>query len=222
MKAKYDDFCSTYLLSMVNEGHDADTAESFAECMSSANGVTNVLVFCGSIEGKLAEPSANSKIKDISLCHQFDFHDDGILVRKMASIGVGRKESELKPIKAKPTYNCKLYNAEKLQNFQPLKKNVLPYVVQGTSQYEKEVYAEDVSNENFDSVQTGALFTCPNPICRQVLKLLFSTSTFKLSFSSAEYVREDNRRQHVINGVCKIQTHSVNTANFVKTFYISK
>ena len=90
---------------------NASSAEEFAQCLSTFEGVKNCLVFCGGISGKLAEPP--SKIQDISLCHSFDFLNDGILVKKMAGIGLGRKETDLKPYDAKPTYNCTLYNADK-------------------------------------------------------------------------------------------------------------
>ena len=67
----------------INSGMNASTAEEFAHCLSTFEGVKNCLVFCGSVTGKLSgEPEV--KIQDISLCHSFDFMNDGILVKKMA------------------------------------------------------------------------------------------------------------------------------------------
>ena len=117
-----------------------------------------------------------------------------------SGIGNGRKESALKPYNAKPTYNCVLLNSDKIEQCQPLKKGLIPYVASGTILMEKETSLNDdaVEEESCSSLTTGALFHCPN------------------SFCSAEYIRHYRLQEHIMSGVCKVRQLTTNTENFGK------
>ena len=69
----------------VNTGHDADTPLKFAEAISSRDGVPNVTVLIGEIEGDSQKPIFH--FKEIKKPHDFKFDEDSLEVNRVAGIG---------------------------------------------------------------------------------------------------------------------------------------
>ena len=89
----------------------------------------------------------------------------------------------------------------KIENLQPMKKALLPYVASGTVLMTKESASssiEDELEEENSSPTTSALFHCPN------------------SFCSSEYIRYSRLQDHIISGICKVRQLTTNTADFGK------
>ena len=190
----------------VNNGHDADTPEKFAEAICSKDGVPNLVLMIGGIRGKTKEPPF--KIKDIKKLHHFFYDNQGILAQRVAGIGDGSfiklDESVLGDFKIECEYDYTIYNAHQLENFKPKRFTTIPVKTPGEIETNESTYDfEDEDEEEYEVTNNGALFSCPRPNC------------------TATYLRYGRLQKHLLSGQCKIKKQIETTEDKVRTAYIS-
>ena len=97
-KSTPDQYCAIIkrkVAALVSSGFDADTEEKFAEAIVKGTGVKNVKVCVGQIDTENIDEVTPKQVGEVSKLHDFVFEDNGIICRKVASIGDGLKLREL-------------------------------------------------------------------------------------------------------------------------------
>ena len=159
----------------VVSGMDADTEENLAKCISSAEGVSNVRTFLGSVKVPdiPATKKPKKKIAKIRNLHEFIFNEKGVHVRALATIGRGMT-IPLEKIKLVPKFEYKEVKTQKggvkrtFTDYNPTGP-ILAKVAklddseaQGTNGPEPDQFTH--TKEDLEMMERG-LFPCPNPLC---------------------------------------------------------
>jgi hypothetical protein len=162
----------------------------------------------------------------ITFIYCFDFHDEGILTRKSATIGPGsfvkitkKLESYIYSVSIKNVFECTIlrrsgenYSFDKDMDPElcsPEKVEKSNFKLPGTIEIsEKEPEAED-ENENNEDTKTkpdlnGSLYSCPNNFC------------------TADYIRYKNYQKHVSNGLCKLRLWDKSEMDHLKILWFSR
>ena len=71
---------------------DADSPSKFAAAMCSGEPLANVVIQCGPIVGTQPKlTKEEKKITAISKIHEFEFKEEGVLMRRVSQLGPGKK-----------------------------------------------------------------------------------------------------------------------------------
>jgi hypothetical protein len=162
----------------------------------------------GGTAGKTKNPPVT--IPNVKELHDFKFHDDGLLARKLSGIGNGKlidfTGAPMANFKVETHYVNKIQNEEKLDNFRSGRSTQLPYKRPGDTEVVKESDSEIEDKENIDSAsfqQNGLLHQCPRSPC------------------VSQFIRSDRLDVHLLRGICKILKPTMNMKEHVTTMYIN-
>ena len=192
---------------------------------STTSSTANVLVARGSVQPSRLKLK-NRVFTRITFLYCFDFHDEGILTRKSATIGPGsfvkiskELEKHIYNVSIKNVFECTIlrrsgenYSFDKDMDpklCSPEKVEKSNFKLPGTVEIsEKEPEAED-ENENDEDTKTkpdpkGSLYSCPNNFC------------------SADYIRYKNYLKHVRNGLCKIRLRDKSEMDHLKILWFNR
>ena len=130
--------------------------------------MANVIVLHGSIEGKNLQ--SGTKIKQLKSLHQFDFNDQGAIVKKFSGIGKGKQmKFDTKDI-ITAVYQFEIVNLHQLdeQTLCPLRTTILPWKDTGKVVTEtNNLVLEDQEDQEYEQQATlGTNFTCPMYPCQ--------------------------------------------------------
>ena len=181
---------------------DTNSAKKFAQAMVQQEGIANVVVLLGTIDGSTPEPE--KKITSIASLHAFEFHEDGINLRRVSGIGAGKMKSDLIPLPCRTKFLYTIVNEHQLAQGKPIKSTRQPYQVPGdigNASQQKE--AEDEAEGNFEIADSKGVFTCPNSPCK------------------CEYIRFSNLQKHLAGGICKVNLRQHSQMDELKEMYIA-
>ena len=162
----------------------------------------------GGTAGKTKNPPV--AIPNVKELHDFEFHDDGLLARKLSGVGNGKlidfTGEAMANFKVETEYMGKIENEEKLDNFRSGRSTQLPYKRPGDTEVVKESESEIEDKENIDSAsyqQNGLLHQCPRSPC------------------VAQFIRSDRLDVHLLRGICKILKPTTSMKEHVTAMYIN-
>ena len=155
----------------VNSGFDVDTPKKFAEATVSGEGIANVLVLLGDVQGgKL--PNPETPITGIKSLSHFQLNDTGVVARKMPNFGDGKKFN-LKYSKLPSSFNYELVNECHLdENYKLKRKTTTPILKKSPklTQERLEPEIEDLEDTDFIEEKKSGVYVCPNFLCDRLFK----------------------------------------------------
>ena len=197
---QYSAICKRKIASAVKQGLPADTPENICKAIKSNNGVANVLLLCGSIEGDNIEIPQKREISDISKYHDFLFEKRAIKVWKQSNIGDGH-QIKMSPLGNIPKYNARVMNEEQVsKDFKILKTSKVTYNVDVNGVNSKTNVAENTGEEEDEGASYPAdprIFDCFNPLCRRV----FNTIGGREQHENGHSPCIENKRQESLRGI---------------------
>ena len=167
----------------VRQGGKADTARRFAQAIVSESGVANVTCHLGKIIGEVGEP--NFIIDHLRDYHQFIFLEEGMVARRVPSIGEGVFiEMDGMEMDVDTIFDGELMNnPDDMVDQLPRKRTSKPFVKPGTVAVEPMSYYEEQRTEDVEVTQNTELFRCE-----------------KNSLCSKKFIREHNFLNHMNGG----------------------
>ena len=205
----------------IDSGHDVAVEEDLAKGINFMGDLTNVLVILAEVVDK-ADTSDKKQIKAISDKHDFEFSDDGIVIRRYSGIGTGKL---LQPDTFNQTARCqavivlpgdrrlKIEDATERQ-CRPTKHHIVTkkdafFPTDQTvtdDQMETDQEEDDEMTEEQDGAVPGhsKLFSCPEERCTR------------------EYLRYRDLQNHISSGKHKIPKKTEETSILAKTMYFDQ
>ena len=159
---------------------NADTPSKFAAAMSAGEPLANVVIQCGPIikpQAKLTKEQ--KKIPAISKIHEFEFVEEGVVMRRVSQLGPGKKV-KLPVITITTRYKANIVNENNLRNFKPIKQTM-------AHAPGKEIPIEINSVEG--DKEQGTQYPCTNEGC------------------SAIFDSIPDMHNHLTGGVCLVEIH---------------
>ena len=211
---QYSAICKRKISSAVKQGLPADTPENICKAIKSSNGVANVLLLCGSIEGEKNElPQNKREMIGVTKYHDFCFEKRGAKVWQQSNIGSGHLV-KLSPLGNLPKYNARVMNEEQLdKDFKILKNSKVTYKFGSNEANAKsdgaQNHGEDEEDEGTSYVADPRVFECFNILCKRRYKTIEGREQHQNGLSPCI----ENKRQESVKGMVQKQ--------FAKRFGVS-